>query len=94
MSHDRFKGIPCDQCGLPCGTVLRLQFSVQELFTHKPKGLHPVDDAYFYASFCNKECMRKFLDKYYFESKWEVLEDVEGDGGNQESGDSGGGDKG
>ena len=89
-----FKGIECDQCGVACGTALRLKFLVQGLYTYRPKGMHPVEDVYFYANFCGKECMRKFLDKYYFESKWEVTEDESGNGGNQESGDSSSGDKG
>ncbi len=74
MSQNRYKGIECDQCG-NCGQEgLRLNFSVEDITTHW-KGKRRIDSAEFYATFCNKECLRKFLTKHYFESFLE-LEDT------------------
>jgi hypothetical protein len=70
----RFKGIECDQCGMPMSKSLHLRMSVNEVFTHRPKGQHVNDEVQFYADFCSKECMSKFLDRAYFESKMEVIE--------------------
>ena len=80
----RFKGIQCDQCGMPMSQSLHLRMSVETVYTHRPKGLHSVDDVQFYADFCSKECMSKYLKRFYFESKWEVLEDVRRDGPEEE----------
>jgi hypothetical protein len=77
MSHtsqNRYKGIECDQCGRPVDNGLRLEFSVRSIYTSKPIGKHPIYDAQFYADFCSKECMHKFIDRHYFETILEVEE--------------------
>lgn len=80
MGQTRFKGIECDNCGVPSSIGLRLTMSVRTMYTLRPKERHVVDDADFYADFCSRKCMRAFLDKCYFETNWEVLEDERGDG--------------
>ncbi len=73
MSQNRYKGIECDQCGR-CGQEgLRLNFSVEDVSTHGKK--RKIEAASFFATFCCKECIQKFLIKHYFDSVWE-LEDT------------------
>jgi endogenous inhibitor of DNA gyrase (YacG/DUF329 family) len=71
MNQPRYRGIECDQCGKPSETGLRLNFSVVRIYTKVTKKRDLLDDASFYADFCSKECMRKFLDKHYFEMMME-----------------------
>ena len=74
MSQNRYKGIECDQCGRPLNTGLRLEFSVRSIYVVRPKGKYPIDDMEFYATFCDKTCLKVFLDKHYFGNIWEVEE--------------------
>lgn len=76
MGQNRYKGIECDQCGR-CGKVgLRLNFSVEDLSIHGTER-HSIDDVSFFATFCCKDCLKRFLDRQYFDSILELEESDE-----------------
>ena len=74
MSQNRYKGIECDQCGNCRQEGLRLNFSVEDISTHGFKGKRKIEAVNFFATFCSKECLKRFLIKQYFDSILELEE--------------------
>ena len=77
MSQNRYKGIECDQCGRSTNIGLRLNFSVLDIYTRKPKDKRRIESVEFFADFCSKDCLKVFLNRYYFESVVEIEEEDE-----------------
>jgi len=73
--NQRYKGIECDQCGISSANGLRLRFTVMDIYVNRTSKKQSINAADFFADFCSKECLKKFLDRHYFESIIELEEE-------------------